>query len=278
MRRSALKSIKIQFCFPCVSSHIHIKNKKDLVCLLMKHLKKNGSIEYAGYLKDKDLYKDILFRIGDVNIIGYKPLSSIQKKQIKTVVCSIIQKLRGEFSFFTEPIVVFIFPWFPSTEESVLLGGVNAVAPYINTLHLFINPFKFTQTSLQETIAHEFNHLVFYHYNGVKKYTLFENMVIEGLAENFREKFCGGVPAPWSIAFSRKDIKGLFSLLKPSLFSKSSRLYNDVFFGSKKYKKWTGYSMGYWYIKSFIKKHPKLSWQEIMEMRIEDIVNDLYKK
>ncbi len=271
------KSIKTQFCFPRVSSRVSIENKKNLVYLLMEHLKKNGSIEYAGYLKDKDLYKDILFRIGDGDVIGYKPLNVTQKKKVETTIHFIIQKLCREFSFSIGPIFIFIFPWFPSEEESVLLGGVNAVAPYINTLHLFIDPFRFTPASLRETIAHEFNHLVFYRQNGFKRYTLFENMIIEGLAENFREELCGGAPAPWSVAFSRKDVKGLFSSLKPFLFSKNSRLYSNVFFGSKKYKKWTGYSMGYWFVKSFIKRHPELSWQKVMEIKIEDIVNDLYK-
>ena len=55
------------------------------------------------------------------------------------------------------------------------------------------------------------------------------------------------------------------------------KIYREVFFGNKEYKRWTGYSIGYRLVKEFRKKYPNISWGEIIKMRQKDILVTIKK-
>ncbi len=140
-------------------------------------------------------------------------------------------------------------------------------------VHLFISPEKFSSTSLIETIAHELNHAVFLHYRDSSSWlTLLEALIFEGFAENFREEVVGGDIAPWSKALSDNESQKEFFKLEKYLGSTENKVYQDVFFGNKEYKKWTGYTIGYQIVKSFRKKNPNKSWLEILKTKPEKIL------
>ena len=260
---------KIFFCFP--NRKLYFRNQNDFIKATVDILRKNGSIQYAGYLKDKDLSRDISSGVGAFNRDTYKSLSIQHKNLIRREIKNSVIRCYKKLSFPIKPIYIFIFPWFSNDRDKILLGGINAVAPYVTTLHLFVNPSSFSKESLRETIAHELNHLVFYYYHEASDYSILENMIIEGLAENFREQVFGGKSAPWSIAFSRIEAQKKFKLLKSVLSSKNKRLYKEIFFGSKKYKRWTGYSVGYWIVRDFLSKNPSIAWRDIMKLPISSI-------
>jgi len=266
-----LASAKIQFCFPEIT-HV-LRDKRELVKSILKTMRENGSIDYAGYLKDGDLYKDLLKKIGDVNIRKYQPLNIKQKNYITKVINSTLAKCYRNISDIKNPIFIFVFPWLPSSKDKKTFKGVNAIAPYKTTIHLFISPYSFTRSSLMETIAHEFSHLVFYKYQKAKEYTLFEHIVMEGIAENFREEIIGGKPAAWAVALKKIDAMRIFISLKPLLNSKSVQIRKRVLLGNGKYSRWTGYSIGYWLVKEFREKHPKINWKDIMQMEVAKAIS-----
>jgi uncharacterized protein YjaZ len=53
------------------------------------------------------------------------------------------------------------------------------------------------------------------------------------------------------------------------------KIYREVFFGSKKYKRWTGYSIGYWLIKKFRIMNPNINWEEIIKIKPEHILKSI---
>ncbi len=59
---------------------------------------------------------------------------------------------------------------------------------------------------------------------------------------------------------------------------KGMKIYRQVFFGNKKYKRWTGYSVAYRLIKEFRGKNSKVSWKTVMEMEPKDILETIAKK
>lgn len=237
---------------------------------MMGMMRKDGSIEYAGYLKNKDLEDALSSKIGGVNIGNYRPVTAKEKEQIARTVRAAVQKCHNTLPYPQTPVFVFVFPWFPAGDEKVSFGGVNAMAAYM-TMHIFLDLSAYTNKSLKETIAHEWNHLVFYRYHGGKKYTLLDHMVMEGLAECFREEVFYGKPAPWSVALTRGEAKAGYKRLKKFFHSRSSRLRSTALFGSRKFKKWTGYSLGYWIVKSFRKGNSNLTWSEIVKLNPEEI-------
>jgi len=253
--------------------------KEQLVDCIMTAMRKKGSIEYAGYLSDKELRRDLLNRIGNGGIQKYRVLDSENRKQIREIVNSVVENCYRRLPLRNLPLHIFIFPWLPDEDEAVLFESINAAAPYVSTIHLFIETKSFTKASLEQTVAHEFNHLAFYDYHGKQQnYTLLERFVIEGLAEVFREEVFGGKPAPWSTALSQADAVCAYNSLQPVFSSKNSQLYHDVFFGSDRYKRWTGYSIGYWLVSAFRAQNPQLAWKEIMQMEPADIAAVWKKK
>ena len=192
-----------------------------------------------------------------------------EKEKIEKTIKFVTEKFLNQLSL--PSIFIYVFPWLGKKYDSAF-GGVNGFAPYANTIYLFISTKKFSPQSLIETIAREFNHAVLFHYrNSSEEMTLLEALIFEGLAENFREDVVGGKTASWSKALNMNQCQKALFGLKGSLHSKGYNLYHDVFFGSKKYKKWTGYSIGYNLIKSFIKEHPEKSWKEIIKIKPEVI-------
>lgn len=262
-------SVKIYFCFPEISHPV--KHKQKFVDLTMSEMCKNDVIKYSGFLKENDFKKSISYHIGNKNIDRYKSLSENKKNNIKKTIHTTIKKCHRALPHPDLPIFVFIHPWFPDEKNDVLFGGITAMATYY-TVHLFINLNSYTKKSLEETIAHEWNHLVFYRYHDEHQLTLRSHITMEGLAEIFREKVVGGKPAPWSLALTEKQSISQLKSLKKYLNVKSIKLYKDVFFGSRKYKRWTGYAIGYIMIKKFIKNHSKLSWRKIIMINSENIL------
>jgi len=267
--------VKIKFHFPNVSRET--KSKHEFVNFLLESMRRNGDIKYAGYLKEKDLQKDLIQHIGDWDPTQYKPPSIKQKQVIEKTIRAAVRKCNKALPHPDLPIFVFVYPWFPEADDRILFGGDTALAAYY-TMHLFVDLTAYTQASLEQTIAHEWNHLVFYRYHLERQYTLCAHMVMEGFAEVFREEVMGGKPAPWALALTGKEARKQFAVLKRKLNTTGTKTYREVFFGSEKYKRWTGYSVGYRLAKEFRKKYRKLSWEEMMKIKPEDITKKVIKK
>lgn len=265
--------IKIHFCYPETSL---ATNKESVIDSIVRDVSLNPKIGYAGFEKQSHFKNYLIKRFLENSKETYQKLSVSDYKKIEIVIQKTTKICFEQLPSST--LFVFVFPWLGAKYDKEF-GGVNGFAAYTNTVHLFISPEKFSSLSLKETIAHEFNHAVFFHNrHSSSELTLFETFIFEGLAENFREETVGGKSSPWSKAKSEQQCKLDFISLKRYLNSTSQGLYESVFFGGKQYlkivypiKKWTGYSIGYNIVKSFRKNHPEKTWEEIMGMKPETI-------
>ncbi len=257
--------VKINFRFP----QLPAMNKIAFVSALVRGVRLDKKVGYAGYPKKTQLCNNLSNRFNDDDVKKYRQLTTHDRERIEQIIRSTVEKCNRQLPLPTQPLFVFVFPWL-GIQYDKAFGGVTGFTPYANTIHMFISLEKFSSHSLKKTVAHELNHAVFFCYHKSDQ-TLLDIMIFEGLAENFREEVIGGPPSSWSEALTEKQCKLAFSLLNSSLYSKGYRLYKDVFFGRKKYKRWTGYSIGYRIIKSFRKTSPDKSWKEIMSMNQKTI-------
>lgn len=260
------KKLDIKFYFPKISTNT--KSTEDFVALLMEAMRKDGSIDHAGYLEDEDLKKDLIIKMNGFDRKNYRAPGKIEKKRIKMAIETSIKKCNKKLPQSQDTIFILIFPWLSDMQDKELFGGVDAAATHESVIHIFIDIGDYKITALDETVAHEYNHILFYYYQGMKKYTILEHVIIEGLAENFREEIMGGGTAPWAVALREAEAKKIFLGIQTSLKSKNIKRRRNILFGNKKYKKWTGYSIGYWLVKEFRKKNPLLSWKDILQLDI----------
>lgn len=257
--------VKISFCFPKLVP----KDKTALIYAIVRSIRHDKKIGYAGYPEKEKLQTQISYRFNDDNVKEYKQLTPKDKEKIEKVIRLTVEKCNERLPLSAPPLSVFVFPWL-GVQYNKAFGGVTGFTPGMNTIYIFISLEKFSSRSLKETVTHELNHAVFFCYHKSDQ-TLLDIMVFEGLAENFREEVVGGQSSAWSEALSEKESRLALFSLSNSLRSRSYRLYREVFFGGKDYERWTGYSIGYRIIKSFRKTFPNKSWDEIMRMKQKTI-------
>ena len=267
---------QIEFYFPKDGGKI--KNKQELADLIIEEMKRNDSIGYSGFADEKRLRDSIENHLGDVAHLGYEDLPEKQKIQAEKVIRKTMEKCNKILPI---PVknYIFVFPWSP-TEEFRMFGGSLGVAPYSCVFHIFLSPQNWSPEALANTVAHELNHTIFYyyHYDKFNNYDLLDDLVMEGLAENFREQVANSSLSPWSSALTEEESFALLASLKDKLDSKDANFSQELFFGGSKYKRWSGYSIGYWAVKKFIKLNKDLSWNEIMKKDSRKILDEAIKK
>lgn len=273
--KNSMKSdlIDIYFYFPETKP----KNKQALVNFIVELMRKDGTIQYAGHADEKSLRKELLRHIGGYKAALIRNLSTKEKQAIEKSIHETVKKCNEILPLPTKNFI-FVFPWFP-LEEEMAFSGSFGFAAYSCVLHLFIALEAFTPEAIANSIAHEINHTIsfYYHFERYGRWSLLDHIINEGLAENFREDvFKNTKPAPWAIALTEKEALSALKSISPLLDSKSHSTAQKILFGDKHYKRWTGYSIGYWLVKEF-KKDQKLSWKEIMKTTPERILEPMIK-
>jgi uncharacterized protein YjaZ len=266
--------IEVNFYFP---EPALVKNKQKLVDLIMEAMRSDNTIKYAGYSDENTLRKDLQHHIGNCVHGQYRNLSVKEKRNIKKIIQVAVDKCNKILPIPTKNFI-FVFPWFPSEKESIFNGSFGFAA-YSCVLHLFIAPGIFTEKSIADSVVHEINHTISYYHNFDRyaKWSLLDHIVNEGLAENFREDVLKTKSAPWAIALSEQQAFEILREIYPKLNFKNNNIRQAILFGNNKYKRWTGYSIGYWLVKRFRKINPNLSWKEIMKTKPENIFKSVTK-
>ena len=96
-------------------------------------------------------------------------------------------------------------------------------------------------------------------------YTLLDEVLLEGLAENFGEKYFDPEVSKWAGALTKDQAFDVLKESKDILESRDQKVIKEFLFGNDKYQRWTGYSVGYWLVKNYIERNPELSWDEIIK-------------
>ncbi|OGC47601.1 hypothetical protein A2886_02330 [candidate division WWE3 bacterium RIFCSPHIGHO2_01_FULL_42_13] len=235
---------------------------------------KNG---YAGYREGKYLPESLhgfifssLENKGVDLSIGVGDVLGIIKKTLNAVVETLPTKNNLE---------IYIFPTLSGFVKEKMFG-VNGYTPYANVIHLYVHPdstkLKDFNKNLANTLAHEYNHAIrFLYFPNSDSEKLIDNLVFEGLAENFREYVLGGKQAPWAQALSKDVARKVFDSFGGLLLSDNYTYddYNKIFFGNDEYAVWTGYSVGYHLVKDFIKNRgSERNWSKIIQMPAKEIL------
>ncbi len=264
---------QIEFYFPSGK----LKNKNEIVGSIISLMKEKGSIAYSGYTNVKLLKQGLLNHIGDGNVDQYREISEEQKLEIESVISETIEKCNEKLSIPTKNFI-FVHPYL-TTEEDKFFEGVMAVAVYSCVFHLFINLNECSKKSIENTVAHELNHTIYYyhHYDDFNNYTLLDEVLLEGLAENFREQYFDSNVTKWAGALSKEEALYLLKKIKNTLESRDQKVIKEFLFGNGKYERWTGYSVGYWLVKEFIKNNPNLSWDKIMKIKPQNFLQVIDK-
>lgn len=171
-------------------------------------------------------------------------------------------------------IYIFIFP--NSDYRSIKkLDGISGFNPYKNAISIALYKTKRWKKALKETIAHETAHASSCIVYASENTTLGDALVLEGIAEHFKEAKLGKGRAPWTKVITRNQIINIFKELKPKLNKKDDYFtHSEVFFGTGKYPHWAGYSIGYYLIQKYLKGQKNINWKRIIKMPPKEILKE----
>lgn len=240
----------------------------NIIGQFLEDIPHSESIGYAGFGEQQYLKDSLLYNIPDPNQ-DLSPVSafSVPEKELLTTIEQALQLCHEHIE--TPPTNIFLFPTF-STFVQEKMGGVSGYTPYKNTLLLFVSPTETEhwKRALTETICHEFLHAVMD--NFYERQNLLDDLVFEGVAESFVSFLFGERPDMPSQALSQEDALKWYEKLK-KYFQKTD-LYYSVFLEGEDYPLWAGYAIGYQLIKAYQKQHPETSWDEIVRLKPEEVI------
>jgi uncharacterized protein YjaZ len=141
---------------------------------------------------------------------------------------------------------------------------------------------KFDLDSLKQVVIHEYNHLAFFFYQKIfrkrrPRWRILDSLVFEGLAQNFEEDILKIRPI-YSKALSKYQALGLLRKIKDKIYKVDRKFYIDLFFGSKKFKRWSGYTVGYFIVREFRKQNKNLNWKNLVGFPPEKFIIHFFKK
>jgi|SRR3989344_65770 len=254
---------------------INAKFKKDkdiFIKKIAKLVKKRKNIGFAGYNSRKDLEKNLSWQIFDKNSPDKN--FAFDKEKIKKITKETLRKCLREIN---EKLYIFIFPSYNKFTNQKM-GGVGGNFSKYHVMLIFVNTsVKNWGNNLKETLCHEFAHVVSPHYNPWDN-TIGERIIFEGIAENFQEDILKERKSMFSRILKENECKEIFEKISQKLNSKNSKEQDQLFYGSKEYKHWTGYALGYWLVKKYLKGTKKIDWKSVIKKNPNTILLEIKKK
>jgi len=237
------------------------KSKQDIVEDILSQVNKDNNGKYSGY-EQKDWLKEFLYwSIFGMNQEEQFDYDYDSDKEAKLRIE--VDKLGKELTeFIKNPVSINIFPALDSFTINEM-GGCAGFCPSKNTIVILINFISDWETSLREAIVHELAHAVSDYYSEMNN-SIGESLILDGIAEHFREAIIGGKRAPWTEAITREGAEKLMVKVKDIIEVRDQKVWQELFFGCGKYPKWAGYSIGYYMIEDYLKDKKNVDWKTII--------------
>ena len=253
-------------------NYLDVKGKpEEIVEKIVEAIPESDEIGFAGYLEKKwlkmTLKRLILDKKGNNQPYSYY---SDYEKEIKSICEEVFKKCE---KYIDKKIYVFLFPTFDEFAVKNM-NGVSGFCPWKNTLLIFINFNKEWKKYLKESLIHELAH-------ALSPYIKLETpigfwLVLEGLAENFKDFILPGNKSNWTKAISEKKSWEIFEQLKNNnwLESEDFEKYAEVFYGTGKYPLWAGYTIGYYLVKKYIHNQKNIDWNSLLRINPKKILEE----
>lgn len=234
------------------------------------NIKNEASHGYAGFLKRKDLKDHLTTYIEEKKIKSLVP----QKQKIIEVLIDIYSQCK---KIVPQKGILYVYV-FPSNTDFVSkrMHGITGHTVYKNCIHIFLSPSTaINKKALRETFAHEYAHTISMNYHEWN--TLEDSVVFEGIAEVFRESATkGDVDTLHITDISDATYKKALEYIVKNAKKTSKEIYNNLFFGSKLFRVWTGYRVGYRLVSEYISSTGS-ALEEVLKEEPQNILNQKNK-
>lgn len=257
--------------------HNHLKvigSPEEIVEKIVQDIPELEDIGFAGCLEKNWLRTTLKGFMLDKNGNNQQYSLNVEDEEnIKKICEDTIKKCE---KYINEKIHIFFFPTFDSFVIEKM-RGTNGFSTWDKTILVFVNFVDGWKESLKETIVHELAHAVSPFYKG-GDFSLGHGLILDGIAEHFRDFVTQGEMSPWTKAISKEESMRIFDELKNKLNKKDWNFYTEVFYGTGKYPLWTGYTLGYYLIEDYLQNKKDFYWNKFLREDPHDILKEILEK
>ena len=170
-----------------------------------------------------------------------------------------------------DPVTITVFA---DASRAIPGWGIGGYTTSPTTVEIIVDPAysglaQVLPQRLPHIAAHEFHHAVRGRGPGYG-FTLFENMISEGLADHFGIELLGGPLPPWSDAFGEDQTQRYLDRARPE-FDSMTFDFNAWFFGiGTDLPRWTGYTLGYRLVDDYQRRNPGRSAAQLVNTPADD--------
>ncbi|KPB03278.1 DUF2268 domain-containing protein [Bacillus sp. CHD6a] len=175
----------------------------------------------------------------------------------------------------TEKVRIYLQPHSPDFNY-LEMGGVLAFAADKDVMVLQIDPRKYTEKSIKQTIAHEFHHVVTMEVSdwSFRKHHLLDRVIMEGKADTFGKMVYPDYDVAWIEPLSPESTNIVWSFIEENKGSYDMGNLTMLHMGhpSSGIPKWSNYRIGYRIMEDFLEGNPEVTLEEWTEMRADEIL------
>jgi len=174
-------------------------------------------------------------------------------------------------------------------ESNVLVTQMNGVLGFslgAQATMVFVWPVEDWQSWLEYTIVHEYAHLVrnlmfprgiaggrLVYMNTKEPETLLDAMIAEGIADAFALSVTSKVVPSWTDALNPEETEHIWPRVRRRLGVPDPTDIRRMLFGDNdRVPQWTGYTLGYRMVQSYLKTRPETTISEIVELPGSEIL------
>lgn len=192
-------------------------------------------------------------------------------REIKKIFPKTVHEVKKVLPINNVDIIVWDYP-----DWAIKQYGIGGQIMNANTIVISIDPSNpKTKDSFSlhfsSTLMHELHHTARIQAIGPVS-TRLEASIREGLAEYFEIETTGKKPDVWDLSLTSGQLKKFSKIAKED---KSTDYYlYDWLFGNKKQgiPKWTGYSVGFYLVGEYLKKHPNIKSSTLYKENAEEFI------
>ena len=152
------------------------------------------------------------------------------------------------------------------------MGGVTAMTIGAGKIWIQIYPEGIWRDWVPYAVAHEYHHSVWTDRYQDRGFDLVDYLIFEGRADSFAHAVYPEMVAPWTEALTAEQEAAQWQAMQQHLDSSSVMIQRKFMFGGTDVPRWTGYTIGFHIVQTYLKKHPNVSIDEWTALDAHDLL------
>jgi uncharacterized protein YjaZ len=206
-------------------------------------------------------------------------VNALRESHVEQVIQEALQKAAEALPGPDTTVCIFAAYDSQSTFVRDYMNGVSGSTVGAGKIWLQIYPSGAWRNWIPYAVAHEYHHSVWMNRQGsqLETFDLVDDVLIEGRADSFAHMLYPDTHAPWTEALTPEQERNQWQVMQKYLHARSPDTQQKFMFGGlvggNHVPRWTGYTIGFHIVQSYLQKHPEVTVDEWTRMDAHDLLD-----